>query len=305
MRWRIKAFVQKILAVAPGGKSVYYFLQKKIGGFRNYSIVSKLSQGLRLISDLDSLGYHISEKNTFEIGTGWSPVIPMLFHILGQQACYTYDIERLLKAELSLKAARELANLGQNFENQIKKCGYKVNHERLLPLKYIDSLPKLLIELNINYYAPADACLTHLESSSIDVVFSNTVLGYIPRTVLSELFLEMRRILSKNGIMIHHVDCSDHYSHSDGYISRINFLKYSDQEWRKYNNAFLFQNRLRPNSYRRLAEDAGFDVTILDPCVSEEAMDNLHNISLDDKFLNMPPEEICTTSFVLIGKPKT
>ena len=303
MKWRVKSFALRVLGNVIGGKILYYYLQNHFGGFRNFSIASKIDQGLRIIATLHSLGYSIQDKNTLEIGTGWSPIVPMLFHILGQHACYSFDVERLLKAELSFIAAEELFHLGHYIAERAQDYGYVVDYKKLTDLATANEVLELLSTSKIYYYAPVDVRLTDLTSRSIDVVFSITTLEHIPLSQFGMLFSEIRRLLSRDGVMVHLVDCSDHYSHSDNSISVINFLKYSDQEWAQYNNGFLYQNRLRPNSYKKLAQEAGFDTYIMDTRVSDFALTGLPSFPLAGEFLNLPLNELCATSFLLIGKP--
>ena len=48
-------------------------------------------------------------------------------------------------------------------------------------------------------------------------------------------------------------------------------LKYSDQQWRLWNNRLLYQNRLRPVDFLQLAEGAGLQV-VLSRFTAKEAL---------------------------------
>ena len=62
------------------------------------------------------------------------------------------------------------------------------------------------------------------------------------------------------GITTHSIDYSDHYARSDPSVSRLNFLRYSDAEWRPFNSGKQYVNRLRHSDYLRLFREAGFAI---------------------------------------------
>ena len=97
----------------------------------------------------------------------------------------------------------------------------------LPPFESSLSVHDFLKSINIIYMAPQDACDLPLPSDSFDFFISNTVLEHIPPAVISDIFAEASRVLCSDSLMIHHIDFSDHFSHSDSSISPINFLRYS------------------------------------------------------------------------------
>ena len=70
------------------------------------------------------------------------------------------------------------------------------------------------------------------------------------------------RILAPGGIMFHSVNCGDHYAYVDRSINELNYLRYSDPQWRLWDNAFLYQNRMRAHEFVERAEAAGFDIVL-------------------------------------------
>jgi hypothetical protein len=61
---------------------------------------------------------------------------------------------------------------------------------------------------------------------------------------------EGNRILSEEGLFVHLIDCSDHFSHNDKSISRINFLQYNVTQWNKLaGNRYVYVNRLRHDDF--------------------------------------------------------
>lgn len=206
---------------------------------------------------------------------------------------------------LTLKAAQQMSELGQYLLERAPRA--KVDEafpNRLATPRNVKSLSQLFTILNMRYHAPADACYTGFNTASVDIVFSNTTLEHVPPSQIAEMFHEAYRVLVPEGLMVHLIDCSDHFSHSDPNISPINFLQFSEDEWLRYNSKFLFQNRLRASSYRALAEEAGFDVIFWHPRINQQVMASLSAFPLDKEFVNLSPEDICTLSVVMVAKPR-
>ena len=108
MRWQTKAALQRLLAQVPGGSAVYGVGQQCFGGLRHYSIDGKVEQGTRMLRALAAAGENLDGRHAVEAGTGWAPVVPMLFWLHGLGSCDTYDITPLLKQRLVTESARQL-----------------------------------------------------------------------------------------------------------------------------------------------------------------------------------------------------
>src|SRR5215212_4038100 len=100
MRWTTKARVQRLLSAVPGGASLYYLGQRSVGGLRDFTIASKIDQGARLMRALTVAGRTVEGCRTVEIGTGWTPILPVLLWVYGQRECDTYDVAALMKPAL-------------------------------------------------------------------------------------------------------------------------------------------------------------------------------------------------------------
>jgi SAM-dependent methyltransferase len=301
MNWRVKAFGQRLLSRVPGGSVLYYILQRHFGGFKSFSISNKTWQAFNLLSALNRAGYGLEGKSTLEIGTGWVPIIPMIFYLFGQRGCKSFDINRLLRPELSLIAAHQAGSSSELFG---KDFGIrdKLNSQRLGALRDASTFPLLLETINFNYYAPADARATCLPSSSVDIVFSNTTLEHIPYLDILDLFREAHRVLVSEGIMIHLIDCSDHFSHSDKNINNLNFLNYSDKEWQRYNSSILYQNRLRSCHYSDILAKTNFEIISWETKLNEIAFSNCNNLKLSEEFSKLNYKDTCTTMVTVVAR---
>ena len=117
---------------------------------------------------------------------------------------------------------------------------------------------------------------TGLPAESIDIQFSYTVFEHIPEEVLAGILQEASRVLAQTGFCLHHIDPSDHYSHDDGRISKVNFLQFSDEEWNRHaGNQFAYHNRSRAADFKRLFEESGHRLLEFEPYCDERSLSEL------------------------------
>lgn len=82
----------------------------------------------------------------------------------------------------------------------------------------------------------------------------------IPLNSLRSILAESFRYLRKDGLHSHAIDCSAPYARDDDTISELNFLKFSDSDWKKHNSSFQSVNRLRHPDYLRIFRETGFSI---------------------------------------------
>jgi hypothetical protein len=307
MRWQTKAALQRLLERVPGGPLVYGVGQQAFGGLRHYRIDGKVEQGTRLLQALAAAGETLDGRRAVEVGTGWAPVVPMLFWLHGLDSCDSYDITRLLKERLVIESARQLV-AHYSRHGDTAGCRIRLDQARLdgleMAVRREASAPQILDICGIRCHAPGDASRTTHANASVDLFFSNTVLEHVPADRIGPIFQEAHRILRPQGVMIHLIDPSDHFSHGDESISSINFLQYSEREFSRYNSSFCFQNRLRVSAYLQLVADAGFTVLHAERRVDEKAIAVLPRLNLHSDFSRFPPREICSTSVAVVARPR-
>lgn len=169
-------------------------------------------------------------------------------------------------------------------------------------LRHGGSLDDILQRHGIRYHADTDAAGSHLPDASVDLVFSNVVLEHVPVTGLHKLFHEARRILRPGGYMVHLIDPSDHFSHSDSSVSAVNFLQFSEDEFARFNSPFLFQNRVRASEWREIIESHQFEIVQWRRSIDDQALRRLPTLRLDKSFRHFPPEDLCTTAIWVLAK---
>jgi SAM-dependent methyltransferase len=304
MRWTTKVFIQRLLSTVPGGSSVYYTGQALVGGFRDFSVDSKVSRGSQLLKSLWKVESDFRNFSAVEIGTGWTPILPLIFWLYGQEECHTYDISRLLKNSLVVTSAIQIVDL---FIEASQEVNSKLRPERVALLRKLIQQPnikadQILATCNISYHAPADASATQLPDASADLVYSNNVFEHIRKPDIISILKEAYRVLRSGGYMLHFVDLSDHFAHADPSISRINFLQFSEESFSRYNSKFIFQNRLRAPVYRQIVLDQGFEIVCWETSLDKSALYQLSAFNLDKAFKHLSPEELCTTGLQIIAR---
>ena len=238
---------------------------------------------------------NVPTSSMVEIGTGWFPVFPLCFALTGTNACHTYDLYKHLDAALTRRAIDRISRHLPKIAD-VAGLSLRTVEQRYGSLSPADQPAALLRAAGVSYHAPADASRTGLPSASIDVVYSNSVLEHVYPDAIRNLFGETARILRPGGVAIHSVNCGDHYAYFDRSITPINYLKYSQQQWRFWDNAMLYQNRLRPTDFLELARAAGLEIMLARYTPKPRLLELLPTLDLAAEFRNYPPEELCSTS---------
>lgn len=310
MHWKLKATIQSAVSRLPdvAAYGAYYWIQRHFGGLRCSNPSSRLIAGIDTWKRIQSQDRSPSGKVFFEVGTGRVPLVPLAYWLMGAESTVSIDLNPYLKEEL---IAENLHYISENEGEFLNLFGSLINKKRLNSLlnfvnKSNFSAADFLDLCRINYIAPGDAADTHLPDQSIDFYTSYTVFEHIPIDVLRNILKEGNRILKENGLFVHKIDYSDHFSHTDTSISAINFLQYSDDEWQKYaGNKFMYMNRLRHDDFIILLESVGHHIRESQPDTDQHLLELLRNgnLRLNDRF-SIKPEEILaiTGSWVVTEK---
>ncbi|MEY9127552.1 hypothetical protein [Bradyrhizobium yuanmingense] len=255
MDWRIKALAFRALEL-PGGAHAHYFLQRHVT--RNWPRRSTTLDSLAGIARrvVEDYARHIGgmPASVLEVGAGRDLAVPLALRRLGVSKVIACDVERLGKLDLIQHAANRLL-AGQ------------------LQLRSWDELEQFGVKYLAPHYVSPD-------DETVDCSCSNEVLEHVPADQLAFLLKGLRAITK--GITTHSIDYSDHYARSDKSVSRLNFLRYSDKEWRPFNSGKQYVNRLRHSDYVRMFKEAGF--TILEE--SSVAGESPPDLKIADRFKN-------------------
>jgi hypothetical protein len=128
---------------------------------------------------------------------------------------------------------------------------------------------------------------------------------HVPKDSIRDLMCESRRILRPGGLALHNVACNDHYAHIDPGISFVNYLQYSESQWRKWNNSLQYQNRLRAPEFLDLATEAGLEIIHKRTFVGPGTREALANFEVASQFQCFSTEDLATTTIDFIARKPT
>jgi hypothetical protein len=191
-----------------------------------------------------------------------------------------------------------------------KQFGSLLVEERLEALKSFRSrrsfsLNEFLDLCQITYRAPCDSTSIDAPAQSIDLHVSFRVLEHVPQEVIPQIIKEGNRLVAEDGVFVHRIDYSDHFSHSDPSISKINFLQFSDKEWDRYaGNRYMYMNRLRHDDFLALFEAVGHQTLLVEPDVDARCLGLLTSgeLRVDAKFASKSAETLATTGAWIVSR---
>jgi SAM-dependent methyltransferase len=307
--WRLKGGIQKVLGYMPGGDRLHYMLQRRGGGLTDFGRECdiKVDDWRLMMGHLRASKVPVAGATLLEIGTGWYPTFPMCLYLAGAARVYTLDLTRHIKPDMVRLLADRLQAHVALIARESGRDEAAVAAQQQALVAALDKGASLAVATGnvIDYRAPADAADTALTAGSIDVVFSNSVLEHVPGPVIDACFVEAMRILRPGGIVFHSVNCGDHYAYTDRTINQLHYLQFSEEEWRRWNNAFLYQNRLRAIDFTDMAKRAGFAIEIDTSRASKERLDQLDALRVDPAFSRYTREQLAITSIDFVGRKIT
>jgi hypothetical protein len=202
--------------------------------------------------------------SVLELGTGWYPIVPIGLYLCGAKEIWTFDIAPLLRrsrVEATLQRFCDYHQQGVLAKRLPWLCPERMAQVRQALADAKTQQPEsVLASMNIHAHV-RDASSTGLDSNSIDLLVSTSVLEYVPRQVLDMMFSEFKRLSTPQAVMSHFINLLDEYCHFDKRITPHNFLKYSERTWKFLSSPLIWKNRLRISDYRDLLADAGYEIT--------------------------------------------
>ena len=310
MRWKTKARIQNVVSLLPSraSYSAYYWMQRRFGNLKRLDPMGRLRAGIDIWQRILRQGRSPRDKVFLEVGTGHVPVTPLAFWLMGAEKTITIDVNPYVREELVRESIAHIAAHSYQVEQLFGPLLVRARFDELLARASRLDLGAFLDQCRVQYVAPGDAGRTDLPAGSVDYQVSYNVFEHVPPEELQRIVLEGNRVVAENGLFVHRIDYSDHFSHSDKTISAINFLQYSDDEWNRYaGNRYMYLNRLRHDDYVRLFESAGRRVVDLqynsDP-VSRELLES-GGLRVHERFRSRPAEVLSIRDAWIVARKES
>ena len=307
MNWQRKARIQKLIAALPLSNEIYYAVQRHLGSLRKgrANPTEWCQAGRQMIEWLRAAGREVEGMRFLEVGTGRNVNLPTALWLCGAAQVVTVDLNPYLSGALVFESNEYVR---RNQDEVVRAFGAEAERpqfqERLAQfVSFRGSLEGLLRLMNVEYLSGADAAQLPLGAHTIDAHVSYAVFEHIPAADLARILREARRVLKEDGLLLHVVDPSDHFSHDDAAITAINFLQFSDGDWEKWaGNRFMYHNRLRACEYLELLGRAGVRVLRRTETLDEPSLRALKNgFPLHPQFQHIRPEELAVRSLNFLG----
>ena len=291
-KWIVKAIVQKSISFLPYRNQVNFLFQKYISkGVKltdNY-FYDRLEHAKMHINAFRHYSNAPKPDNCLELGTGWYPVVPISFYLIGSHEIYSVDISKILTKSRLKTTIQKFIEADLNGELK-KYIEYREDKLKELNVLFTElekyTFEQCLEKLNLNYLIQ-DARSLSIQDNSIHLISSNNTFEHLSPGILKDILSEFKRVINKrSGIMSHSIDLSDHFAHSDKSISDYNFLQFSDKQWKWIDNKIQPLNRLRFDDYLQLYQQ--LNIPINKEMRVNGNINNLKSIRLAQKFMNKP-----------------
>ena len=277
--WRLKVFAFWVLSILPS--KILFFLQHNITNRSTRKILKIDTDWAFMLEKISELNCD-EEIKLLEFGAGRNLAQNIYLALSYENLSQTVvDLNPMLNAKLTFQAYYEICKLlNKDVKNKFK------------------NLNELLHFLKIDYLAPLDIS-TFSTEEKYHVCISKDTLEHIPKKNLYKIFQNLNKLISHNGVLISCVDYSDHYSHTNKYLSKVNFLKYSAFAWFFLNPPNHFQNRIRHNELKGILEDCNF-------INHEERLEKIDaaNVNIAENFKKFKLEELLIVRSQILSKNK-
>jgi SAM-dependent methyltransferase len=300
MKWWIKIAGFQTLSLVPGGSQLYRWAQENLTG----SIVptvervrQKLGVGLGYWEVLRSvrLEDRLLRGRHLDLGSGWHPTIPLLFHALGCPEQILTDVVPVMTRETARQTSSTFL---QVLPSATSSLSLRSDRLRQLESYGWPSWPPR--ELGWEYHAPYMDWLAS-QNSTLDLVTSTQALLHVPPATIREIFRLVVRALKPGAVFMATIHLRDLFADGDSSITPYNHLQYSPRFWgRCINSPLMSYNRLKAPDYRALLEEAGLRLLSFEVEPGQPAL--LEKIRIHPSFAGYSREDLAAHHLFFSGQ---
>jgi hypothetical protein len=294
--WQRKIVLMRMIGRLPASHLFLDWYRYYFSGLRDFNLEHRWGAIVEMLQIVRNADIRVAEKDLAEIGSGWHPLLGLMFFAMGARTIRLTDIAPHIKTEYVDKAISFLLSRVKDIsEHSGVPAG--TLEKRLCQLQPNGrDFRKVFLDHRMTYHAPLDFTKTGWSDGSLDLVYSNSCFENIPEPILRGIFSEMGRVVKKGGHIAHNLAPVDVLTDS------INYLRYSAEEWERIGTCKLhYQNRLRPARYIKMANDAGFCVVYEYRLPYPKPL-KLDRAQLHPEFRDLPDSELLTVHFLFAGE---
>jgi SAM-dependent methyltransferase len=215
-----------------------------------------------------------------------------MFLALGAHRGLAVDLDRIQYPQRAIKALADLAAMILIDPEAIYGCR-SIAREQVIRNISSFNLPLLRrgdetgLDPERLRYVSDSADALKIPSQSVDLLISNAFLEHLPYP--KDVIKENARVMRKEGIAIHLIDGSDHWSYSHSDYHPLEFLTQNTDAPLVHES-----NRIRPLFFKGLFENNGFEVLSIVPMKSVEMTSDFRD-RLVEPFRSMDEESLSVT----------
>ena len=153
------------------------------------------------------------------------------------------------------------------------------------------SIEEILVACNAKYLTDGLKSFSSVETSSIDLVFSQAVLEHIRKRDFIGIMKECFRVLTYEGVASHRIDLKDHLGGS------LNNLRFNEYIWESnfFANSGFYTNRIRFNKMLDMFKESGFASEVIN-VRSWESLP-IKKTLLSKEFSLLPDKDLIVSGF--------
>jgi hypothetical protein len=286
-RWHLTLARRATITRVPFA-DVFRRLKRQVSGYHpNASNIGSTFHDLRKLYNLMRANGVRFRGTVLEIGSGWFPIAPIVARLAGADRVILTDVIALMDQQTFLTSRQIVLDRLDEVAS-----AFDFDPEAARGTLIGAGTPN---ELKLSYLAPFD--ITAVPDASLDLVMSRACLEHISVSDLKALAVGLRPKLKRDGFMAHAIDNSDHFSHVDPTLSRVNFLTWSGAKhhlmWQLAGGG---ENRLRHHEYADLFRQTGYDVIASDAFIDDKVLQGLSRLNLSAPYNQMTAEQIAAVT---------